>query len=151
MKKKFQIAILADSRFILCSIQMELSVNIIYDKNPTAMGGKCCWLFLWKKWMSCVDISNFFSLYFEQRSYIDILLFVANGLIAGTTKQGPQQFYVNWSSNVVIQKSFLHMIFKYRGNYWKTSFNLYKIYKWNLTSKEIANTSILEGSYISNI
>ena len=38
-KKKFQIAILADSRFILCSIQMELSVNIIYDKNPTAMGG----------------------------------------------------------------------------------------------------------------
>ena len=39
MKKKFQIAILADSRFILCSIQMELSVNIIYDKNPTAMGG----------------------------------------------------------------------------------------------------------------
>ena len=45
--------------------------------------------------LSCVDISNFLSLYFAQRSYIDILLFVANGLIAGTTKQGPQQFYVN--------------------------------------------------------
>ena len=127
MKEKFQIAILADSRFILCSIQMELSVNIIYDKNPISIGEKCCWLFLWKilvdvGGLSCVDISNFFSLYFEQRSYIDILLFVANGLIAGTTKQGPQQFYVNWSSNVVIQKSFLHMIFKYRGNYWNFFF-----------------------------